>query len=254
MGQVEHDAGSLAAANEHFRKALELRRQLSDRPGVVASLLDLGRLERDVGRLERARELLAEGRLRARDAGERLSECSFALEIGDCHLAEGQPRRALKELKVAVEIARQFGARLLLSRAMRGLAEAELALGDARRARDDGRTAFELAERIGAPPLAGAALRVVAAAVGMGAPGEADLGGAREMFDRAVELLSGAGAELELARALYDYADFEERVGREDVAAELRRQAAQITTRARAGVPAPSRQRRHPGGAAAARA
>jgi hypothetical protein len=69
--------------------------------------------------------------------------------------------------------------------------------------------------------------------VGLGAPGEADLGGAREMFDKAVEVLTRAGAEMELARTLSAYADFEERVGRADVASELRRHAGEIGTRAR---------------------
>jgi hypothetical protein len=137
----------------------------------------------------------------------------------------------MAEFQAAREIARQFGARVLLSEATRGIAEAELALGESARARDDARSAFEIAERAGAPPLAGAALRVAASAVGAGAPGESDLGGAREMFDRAVEVLTGAGAELELARTLDAYADFEDRSGRDETASELRRQARLIRHR-----------------------
>jgi tetratricopeptide (TPR) repeat protein len=233
MGQVEHETGDLPAAAGHFREALELRRKIGDRQGIVASLLDLGGLERDLGHVEQALALLGEGRLLARELGERLYECSLAVEIGDAHLASGQPRRALKEFQQAREIARQFGARALMSEATRGLAEAELSLGDPRRARDDARAAFEIAQRIGAPPLEGAALRVVAASVGLGAPGEADLGGAREMFDRAIEVLQRTGAELELGRTLSAYAEFEERVGREDTAGELRRQADLIRDRSR---------------------
>jgi tetratricopeptide (TPR) repeat protein len=235
LGQVEHETGNLTAAGAHFREALALRREGGDRQGEVASLLDLGGLELDLGNVARAVAWLEEGRALAREHGERLYEASLSLEIGECHLAEGEPLRARTEYERARQIARQFGARVLLSEAMRGLAEAGLALGDPVRARDDARVAFELAERIGAPPLVGAALRVVAAAVGSGAPGEADLGGAREMFDRAVEVLSNAGVELELARTLEAYADFEARVGRRDAAAELRRQADLIRDRARHG-------------------
>ncbi|HEY5088556.1 MAG TPA: hypothetical protein VIK30_01225, partial [Polyangia bacterium] len=208
-------------------------RRIGDRQGAVASLLDLGALERDLGRRPEALALLGEGRELARASGERLYECSLSIEIGDCHLADGMPRAALTEFQSAREIARQFGARVLLSEATRGMAEAQLAFGDATRARDDARTAFEIAERAGVPPLAGAALRVVASAVGAGAPGEADLGGAREMFDRAVEVLTGAGAELELARTLTAYAEFEERSGREETASELRRQASLIAEQMR---------------------
>ena len=88
-------------------------------------------------------------------------------------------------------------------------------------------------EKIGSPPLAGAALRVAATSVGQGAPGDPELGGAREMFDRAVQILGDAGAELELGRALAAYADFEERTGRVDAAAELRRQTTLIVDAAR---------------------
>jgi len=233
MGQVEHETGDLASAARHFAEALALRRQIGDHQGVVASLLDLGGLERDLGHVERALALLGEGRALARDCGERLYECSLAIEIGDAHLVAGQPRLALREFEQARAMARQFGARVLICEATRGLAEAELSLGDAVRARDDARTAFDIAQRIGAPPLAGAALRVVAASVGLGAPGEADLGGAREMCDRAVEVLQSVGAELELGRTLAAYAEFEERVGREDKAQELRRQADLIRDRSR---------------------
>jgi tetratricopeptide (TPR) repeat protein len=235
MGQVEHEAGNLDAAAGHFREALTLRRKVGDRPGEIASMLDLGGLQLDLGHVAAAVALLDDGRALAREQGERLFEASFAIELGECHLSVGEPRLARKEYEVGREIARQFGARVLLSEATRGLAEAELALGELRRARDDARAAFELAERIGAAPLMGAALRVVAASVGLGAPGEADLGGAREMFDRAVEVLSNAGAELELARTLAAYAEFESRVGRRDTALELRRQAELIRDRARGG-------------------
>jgi tetratricopeptide (TPR) repeat protein len=235
LGQVEHESGNLEAAGTCFRQSLALRRQVGDRPGEVASLLDLGGLELALGHAGAALARLEEGRTLARDQGERLFEASFAIEIGECRLTEGQPRLALPEFESAREIARLFGARVLLCEATRGLAETQLALGNALRARDDGRQAFEIAERMGAASLVGAALRVIAASVGQGAPGEADLGGAREMFDRAVEVLSNAGAELELARTLGAYADFERRVGRKDTALELRRQADLIRDRSRFG-------------------
>ena len=122
-------------------------------------------------------------------------------------------------------------------RGVPGAAEVELARGETLDARDEARGAYELAERIGAPPTAGAALRVVASAVGLGAPGDSDLGGAREMFDRSIEILSNVAAELELGRAFAAYAEFEERTGRKAAAQELRRQAGLIRDKARASGP-----------------
>src|SRR6185436_18165024 len=109
--------------------------------------------------------------------------------------------------------------------ATRGAAESMVSLGLTLDARDEARSAFEIAETIGSPPLRGAALRVLASAVGLGVPGDADLGGAREMFDKAIEVLESAGAEMELGRTLAAYAEFEERTGRESAARDLRKQA-----------------------------
>ncbi|HEY8926606.1 MAG TPA: hypothetical protein VIU64_19620, partial [Polyangia bacterium] len=244
MGQVEHETGDLIAAEGHVRQAIELRRRAGDRQGMVASLLELGALERDLGRVERAMAILDEAWALARDLGERLYECSIAIALGDCWLTQARSTEARSFFVEAKEIARQFGAKALLAEASRGLAEVELAAGEGLEARDEARAAFELADAIGAAPLAGAALRVMATAVGSGTPGDSDLGGAREMFDRAVELLTNAGSELELGRTLAAYADFEARAGRKSVARELRRQAGLIRTKTRAPSTAPAERSR----------
>jgi tetratricopeptide (TPR) repeat protein len=233
MGQVEHETGDLLAAEGHVREAIELRRRAGDRQGMVASLLELGALERDLGRVDRAVSILEDARILAGRIGERLFECSIEIALGDCWLVASQPLEARPHFIEAKTIARRFGAKLLFCEAARGLAEVELARGETLDARDEARAAFELADRIGAPPVAGAALRVVASAVGLGAPGDSDLGGAREMFDRAIEILTSVSAELELERAFGAYAEFEQRAGRKAVAEELRRQANLIREKAR---------------------
>lgn len=240
MGQVQHETGAFAEAGEHFAAALYLRRELGDQQGIAASLLDLGALERDLGHLDQALAILGEGRQVARAAGELLYECSLAIEIGDTYLAAGYPAPALEELRAARDLARRFGARLLMSEATRGMAEAELGLGDTTRAREHARAAFQIADRAGAPPLAGAALRVLGAILTVTATCQDDLDATRDIFDRAVELLSRAGAELELARTLTAYADLEGRAGRSESADALRAEAASIGRRASAR-PASSR-------------
>jgi tetratricopeptide (TPR) repeat protein len=237
MGLTLSQMGDLTAAESHFRRALELSREARDGHGIVFSLLDLGRVEREGGRPERAQPLLEEARGLAREMGERLYECNIGVQIGECLLQQGRGAEADAEFRAAREIAQRFGARRLVAEAGRGLAEARLLQGDVLGARDTAYDALGIAEAIGASPLAGASLRVLATAVASGAPGDADRGGPREMFDRAVEMLGKAGAELELGRTLAAYADFEERTGRDDAAFDLRLQAQWIWARARAAAP-----------------
>jgi hypothetical protein len=92
--------------------------------------------------------------------------------------------------------------------------------------------AVSQAEKMGAAPLVGTALRVLGTALAAGAPGDCDRGGPREVFDRAVDLLGSSGAELELGRTFFAYADFEERTGRQAAAEELRDRASEIRSRA----------------------
>ncbi len=234
MGLVQSQAGDLAGAEQHFRRALEIRKRLRDGQGVVFSLLDLGSLERESGRPERAQKILEEARTLARELGERLYECHLNVQIGDCLLLRRRLAEAQQEFSAARQLALKFGARRLVADSDRGLAETLLACGDPTGARDHAQRALTLAESIGAPSLAGAALRVLASAVAAGAPGDSDRGGAREMFDRAIELLGSTGAELELGRTLAAYADFEEHTGRDTVALDLRTQARGIWDKAHA--------------------
>jgi tetratricopeptide (TPR) repeat protein len=232
IGLVEVQSGALGKAQQSFRRALRISQAARDPHGIIFSLLDLGSVERELGRLDRALALLEEARRLVQDLGERLYECNLALQIGACLLAQGQAEAALRELESAREIARKFGSKRLVAAAERALAETRLAQGDNLAARDHAFSALAIAESIGAAPLAGAALRVLATAVARGAPGEPDRGGPREMFDRAVELLGSAGAELELGRTFSAYAEFEERTGRETAAGDLRTQARDIHERA----------------------
>ena len=233
MGQVEHAMGDLLTAEGHIRQAIDLRRKAGDRQGMVASYLDLGNLEKDLGRAEGALAILDEGKKLADDMGECLFSCGLAIAIGDCWLTLERPAEAQRHFQEARDTAQRFGAKQLACEAMRGLAEVRLARGDVLGARDDASFAYQSAHKWGATTLAGASLRVAATAVGLGAPGEVELGGAREMFDRAVEILSNGCAELELGRTLEAYADFEVRSGRKAVASALRRQVALIRDNSR---------------------
>jgi tetratricopeptide (TPR) repeat protein len=232
LGLVEAHIGELGRAQQSFQEALLISRTTRDPHGVVFSLLDLGSLAREAGHPGLAHNLLEQARAVAREMGECLNECHVALQIGECHLALGQVEQAEAELKAARDVARKFGARRLCAEADRGLAEICLARKDHVGAREHASRAAAEGEKLGAGPLVGAALRVLATALSRGAPGESERGGAREVFDRAVEVLGESRAELELGRAFSAYAEYEERTGRAATADDLRERALAIRRRA----------------------
>jgi len=240
IGLVEAQRGELGPAQRSFERALAISQTTRDPHAVVFSLLDLAALTREAGDPQLAHKLLAQARDVSRTLGDRLTECHVALQIGDCMLAQGEHASAEAELTAAKGIAQRFGARRLVAEADRGLAEVRLAAGDHVGARDHAACAAAEAEKMGAAPLVGTALRVLGMALAGGAPGECDRGGPREVFDRAVELLGSSGAELELGRAFAAYADFEERIGRQDAAEKLRDRAFGI--RRAAGLRVPERE------------
>jgi tetratricopeptide (TPR) repeat protein len=240
IGLVEAQMGKLGLAQQSFERALAISQATRDPHGIVFTLLDLGALTREAGHPKLAHKLLSQARDVSRTLGDRLTECHLALQIGDCLLAQGEHRSAEQEMKAAKHIAQKFGARRLLAEADRGLAEIQLALGDFLAARDHAAWAAAEAEKMGAAPLVGTALRVLGTALAAGAPGDCDRGGPREVFDRAVEMLATSGAELELGRTFAAYADYEEKLGRQEAAEELRDRAVGI--RRSAGLKTPERE------------
>lgn len=228
IGLVEAQMGQLGLAQQSFERALAISQSTRDPHGIVFTLLDLGALTREAGHPGLAQKLLTQARGLSSTMGDRLTECHLALQIGDSLLAQGEYAAAEKEMRAAKDIAQKFGARRLVAESDRGLAEIRLALGDTLAARDHADWAASAAEKMGAAPLVGAALRVLGTALSAGAPGDCDRGGPREVFDRAIELLTSSGAELELGRAYMAYADFEEKIGRQDAAERLRDKAYEI--------------------------
>lgn len=232
LGLCEMQKGDLVAAEACFKVSLELSRNEGDRRGEAFALMDQAAVQRELGRPDRARALLEEAREIVRALADPLSEAHLGIQIAECFLQVKWGKAAEQEFAAALKLAERFGTKRLMSQAERGLAEVKLARNEPVAARDHAESALRLAEAIGVPTLVGGALRVMAQAVMAGAPGDPDRGGARELFDRAIDELSDKGAELELGRTLAAYAAFERKMGRRDAADDLRDQADQIRARA----------------------
>ncbi len=232
LGLCEVQKGDLVAAEACFKVSLDLSREQGDARGEAFALMDQASVQRELGRPDRARGLLEQARALVRDLADPLTEAHLGIQIAECFLQVKWPKQAEQEFEGARKLAEKFGTKRLISQAARGLAEVKLALLDPLAARAHAEVALKVAESIGVPTLVGAALRVMAQAVVAGAPGDPDNGGARELFDRAVDELADRGAELELGRTLCAYAEFEQRMGRRIAADDLRDQAAGIRARA----------------------
>jgi tetratricopeptide (TPR) repeat protein len=239
LALVQAQMGELRDAEENLRKALTISQATGDAQRALFTLIEIAGVSREAGHPESAHRLLEQARGMARKIGERLNECHLALQIGDCLVAQDRLTEAEGELTSAKEIARKFGARRLLAEADRGLAELCLVRGDCLGARHHADAAALEAEKIGATPLLGTALRLLATALTQGAPADARHGGPREVFERAVDLLGKAGAQVELGRTLASYAEFEKEQGRLTAADELRERARHIRERAGLAVAAP---------------
>jgi tetratricopeptide (TPR) repeat protein len=237
MGLVEVHKGQLGRAQQSFQKALNISKSTRDPHGVVYALLDLGSLAREAGHPALAHNLLEQARGVAREMGECLNECHVALQIGECCLALGRVDDAEAELKAARDIARKFGARRLCAEADRALAEICLVKDDNATARELAERAIVEGEKLGARPMVGVSLRVLATALARSSDCDAERGGPREVFQRALDVLGEAGAELEMSRTLSAFAEYEERSGRAACADELRGRALAIRNRAVQGMP-----------------
>ena len=232
LGLCEMQRGDLVEAESYFAASLDLAKGEGDERAVAYALMDQAGVQRELQRPDRARTLLEEARAIVHRLSDTLTEAHLGIAIGECFLQVSWPKQAEVEFLAAKKLAEKFGTKRLTSQAERGLAEVKLAMMDIHGAYSHAEAALRLAEAIGVPTLIGAALRVLAQSVVAGALPDPDRGGAREMLDRAIEVLSDRGSEMELGRTLSVYADFEQKLGRRIASDDLKDQAAGIRARA----------------------
>ncbi|MFD3683881.1 tetratricopeptide repeat protein [Nocardiopsis sp. NPDC058631] len=126
---------------EHHTRALELRRELVDEPGVVMSLNALGLAHLRGHRLDEARDHLERSNAAARDLGDRLWEGIAQGNLVRCLLDLGLREDAVLLAEQALEIHRETGNRMSefacltsLSAALREMDQADRSLALTRRA------------------------------------------------------------------------------------------------------------------------
>jgi tetratricopeptide (TPR) repeat protein len=207
------------AAVAHVARALEAERRRPDRDvrGEVRLLTEEGRLLDDLGHWNRSEEILEEA------VGLARAHAGADLELGRALLALAQTQVDRSEYASAEALATEAlaglerrGTPLDLMAASRVLGIVAWRIGDLRKAERHQRAVLDIAEREGTPLQLGHALVDVANTM-VPRGGEA-MAPALELYNRAVTLFDGAGAESARSRVLMDRAYLEYAVGLVDEA------------------------------------
>ncbi|WP_128976068.1 AfsR/SARP family transcriptional regulator [Streptomyces roseicoloratus] len=115
-GDLALSRGDLAAADENYRRALEVTDRLGDRSGSCAALLGLGTVDVRSGRTARGRERLEKARADARAIQDPLLELEVLLSLADAWERDGEPGEARSLLTRGAELCRRIGAASRLER------------------------------------------------------------------------------------------------------------------------------------------
>lgn len=242
IGMVHQSSGSFKAALDCFVEALELRKRVGDRVGVVDSLTNLGSAHRAQSDYQEAFRLWNEAHAIARELGDRLHEAYLLINLGEAQLQLGKLKEAEKHLGDANRLAADLGDRRLSTDCSRALCEVRLAMGDLEGAEREAQLAHDLAEKLGLRPEQGAALRSLAEVVAAHGTDEAHRGRAVESFQRAIEIFTQLGNDLELARTFSSFADYHDRCGQWEDADHFRSSADEIFNRLKGAPVVPARR------------
>lgn len=149
LGDVEMATRNYPAAATSLSKAIQLYRNLTDRPGEAAALTELGAALYLTGENQEAADHLGRALELFRDLGDRLGEAVVLSRLGSVQLVTGDYAAAASGLARAFELYRHLGDRLGEAHALNDLGAVRHAMGDYRAATADLELAFELYRELG---------------------------------------------------------------------------------------------------------
>ncbi|MFI5302747.1 MAG: tetratricopeptide repeat protein, partial [Polyangiales bacterium] len=208
LGLVLQDSGSFKEALDAFEQALRIRREIGDLIGVALTLNNLGTIAQDQRDDARAMKLFEEAFGVAREVGDRQKMAICLTNIGETHYRLGDVDKAIDTLTESGKIAEELGDQLIIAETARGLGKAFLIAGDLPRAREHTARALALFEQVRSRFQIGVALRTLGEVTAAGGWGSDNVVKAKEYFERAIELFTEIGNEIELARTYRSYSDF----------------------------------------------
>jgi tetratricopeptide (TPR) repeat protein len=217
LGGLDQMGGARTEALEHYRRSLEMRRDLRDRWGISFCLDHMGYVARELGNMQEARQLHLESLEVSRDIGDPLGIAGSLDNLGLIARDEGAYGEAEQYFQEGLALRRQVGRPWDLAISLRHMGDAALGRGEveaaARWYADSVHTFRSSPDRYG----------IEAAVAGLGetclARGGTDE--ARQHFRTALRAAALAGDSSETLKILAGISSLLVRTGRHEQAAEV---------------------------------
>lgn len=149
LGNVHTDRGALDQAEEQHTKALEIDRQIGNRPGEAQDLGNLGDVYRRRGDLDKAEKHHKKALHIHRETGNRLGTANQLSSLGIVYRRRGNPHEAEQHFKKALDLHRKTGNRLGEASQLGHLGIVYRAGGDLDQAEERHKMALEIHREIG---------------------------------------------------------------------------------------------------------
>ena len=231
LGICYQSMGRYAEAIARHRDSLAIREEIGDRAGIANCYDDLGMAYHHLGEYDRALDYHRRSLEIHQATGHTLFVANSLINIAAVRVDQGDHQSAIAGAQRAVDILESLGSKMILSEACAVLARAYLAAGEVDAALRHGERALQVAQETGSQHDDGVAHHVLGRVYAARAAGEGETQSAtaaRTHFERALELLQGAGDMFELARCWRSYAEFLKTQGEDQEAARCTATASRI--------------------------
>lgn len=129
-GALAHLQGDYPTARSRHDESLAIRRQLGDRKGIAASLVNLGKLALRQGDVGSARTLMEEGLERGKELGDRQLIAMLLVNLGHVAVHQGELAPAQAIFEESLAMFREFGDRNGIASTLVNLGVLAFELGD----------------------------------------------------------------------------------------------------------------------------
>ncbi len=194
--------GDAEAGAPYLDQAMEIARELDDKPRQIFILRQLGNLGNFTGEFEQSEAYLKESLALAEELQDLDSQANALNSLSLTALALDRPEEAVEWCARGVSIAEELGDRTMITMITGTYAFSELMAGDFEAGKRDAQRALQLAREVGSDYLLTGQLTTVASTMIT----EGDAEGAQMLLDEAMRVNEAIGSESGQAFTLPEYA------------------------------------------------